>query len=340
MNKLLAFSILLLTVTGSALAQQRPQYTQYTLNNYLANPAITGIEDYGDLKLGTRQQWSGLEGAPESYYVTLHMPINKSGSTSYRGSRTGNVPKEASSKQNVYRRVRPHHGLGLMAMSTETGPLKRGSLSASYAYHQPLSRTLRVAAGVQPGLIQYSLDPAQVKLAKNSVDDPAIYDGRVNEIKFDLSLGLWLYSRNFYAGVSGAQLVPSKRKFVEANTPEDNDGALQQHYYMTGGYRMDVSPYLSVIPSVMVKMAQPSPASVDATVKVMYANRLWGAVTYRHQESMAAMAGININHLLDLAYSYDASTSPLGQANAGSHEVVLGFKLRNSRKIICPEWAW
>lgn len=337
MNKLLALGVMLLVAAGSAFAQQRPQYTQYTLNNYLATPAITGIEDYADLKLGTRHQWSGLEGAPQSYYLTLHMPVNKSGGSSYSGS----MAKEASMKSsNIYRRVRPHHGFGLTAMSTETGPLKRGSFSASYAYHQPLTKKLRVSAGVQPGIIQYSLDPARVKLAKNSPDDPAIYDGRVNEVKFDLSMGLWLYSRNFYAGVAGAQLVPSKRQYVADNTPADNDGSLQQHYYITGGYRLDVAPYFSLVPSVMVKVAQPSPASVDATVKALYSDRLWAGITYRHKESVAAMAGININHLLDLAYSYDAGTSPLGQAHAGSHEVVLGFKLRNSRKIICPEWAW
>ena len=72
---------------GAAQAQQKPQYTQYTLNNYLLNPAITGIEDYADLKLGTRHQWSGLEGAPESYYATLHMPVNKDMTASYQGPR-------------------------------------------------------------------------------------------------------------------------------------------------------------------------------------------------------------------------------------------------------------
>ncbi|WP_276497277.1 type IX secretion system membrane protein PorP/SprF [Pontibacter litorisediminis] len=339
MNRLLALALILLVVAGSAFAQQRPQYTQYTLNNYLANPAITGIEDYADLRLGTRHQWSGLEGAPQSYYATLHMPINKPGGSNYGGGRS--MAKESSMKpSNIYRRSRPHHGFGLMAMSTETGPLKRGSVSASYAYHQPLTRTLKVSAGVQPGIIQYSLDPARVKLANNSLHDPAIYDGRVNEVKFDLSMGLWLYSRNFYAGVAGAQLVPSKRQYLADNTPSDTDGALQQHYYVTGGYRLNVAPYISLIPSVMVKMAQPSPLSVDATMKVLYGDRIWAGVTYRHEESVAAMAGVNINHLLDLAYSYDATTSPLGQASAGSHEVVLGFKLRNTRKVICPEWAW
>ncbi|MCX2741140.1 PorP/SprF family type IX secretion system membrane protein [Pontibacter anaerobius] len=340
MNKLLALGVMLLVAAGSAFAQQRPQYTQYTLNNYLANPAITGIEDYADLKLGTRQQWSGLEGAPQSYYATLHMPINKPGASPSYGSRRSMAKESSMKPSNIYRRSRPHHGFGLMAMSTETGPLKRGSVSASYAYHQPITRTIKVSAGVQPGIIQYSLDPARVKLANNSLHDPAIYDGRVNEVKFDLGMGLWLYSRNFYAGVAGAQLVPSKRQYLADNTPSDNDGSLQQHYYVTGGYRLDVAPYISLIPSVMVKVAQPSPLSVDATMKVVYGDRLWGGVTYRHKESVAAMAGINISPLLDLAYSYDAGTSPLGHTNAGSHEVVLGFKLRNTRKIICPEWAW
>ena len=318
------------------MAQQKPQYTQYTLNNYLLNPAIAGIEAYADLKLGTRHQWSGLEGAPESYYATLHMPINMDAGSVYS---SGQRAKESSSKRSSsYRRARPHHGIGAMAMSTRTGPLKRGSFSFSYAYHQPLTRDLKVSAGVAPGMIQYSLDPGYVRTA--NPNDPAVMDGRINEMKFDLSMGLWLYSQNFYVGVAGAQLVPSKRKLLTTGTPESNSGELQQHYFTTAGFRMDASPSISVIPSILVKMAQPSPVSVDASVRVMYSNRIWAGATYRHKESMAAMAGINISPLLDLAYSYDASTSPLAGTNAGSHEVVLGFKLRNTRKILCPEWAW
>ncbi|MBC5772955.1 type IX secretion system membrane protein PorP/SprF [Pontibacter sp. KCTC 32443] len=338
MQRLLALGFVLL-LASQAMAQQKPQYTQYSNNNYLLNPAISGIENYADLKLGTRQQWSGLEGAPQTYYATFHMPINKDMTASYRGGRMGSAAKEETTKKpNRYRRIRPHHGIGAMAASTKTGPLKRGSLSFSYAYHQPLTKSLRVAAGVAPGLIQYSLDPGTVNTAQGN--DPAIYDGRVNETKFDLNMGLWLYSYNFYVGVSGAQLVPSKRKYINDGTPQGSDGSLQQHYFATAAYRFDVMSGLAVIPSVMVKMAQPSPVSFDVSGKVLYADRIWAGAAYRHNESITAMAGMNISHLFDLAYSYDASTSPLGQANAGSHEVVLGFKLRNTRRIICPEWAW
>lgn len=31
------------------------------------NPAISGIDNYIDAKVGYRNQWVGLEGAPQSY---------------------------------------------------------------------------------------------------------------------------------------------------------------------------------------------------------------------------------------------------------------------------------
>ena len=43
-----------------AMAQQRPHYTQYILNNYILNPALSGIENYTDVKISTRDQWVGL----------------------------------------------------------------------------------------------------------------------------------------------------------------------------------------------------------------------------------------------------------------------------------------
>ena len=42
-------------------AQQKPGYTQYILNNYIINPAITGIENYTDVKMSYRNQWTGID---------------------------------------------------------------------------------------------------------------------------------------------------------------------------------------------------------------------------------------------------------------------------------------
>ncbi|MEP6701060.1 MAG: type IX secretion system membrane protein PorP/SprF, partial [Bacteroidota bacterium] len=58
-------------------AQQRPHYTQYILNNYILNPALSGIENYTDVKISTRDQWVGLNGAPKTSYFSIQAPIGK-----------------------------------------------------------------------------------------------------------------------------------------------------------------------------------------------------------------------------------------------------------------------
>src|ERR1041385_1790872 len=61
----------------AAIAQQKPHYTQYILNQYILNPALTGIENYTDIKLSHRQQWTGIDGAPVTTYFTVHTPLGK-----------------------------------------------------------------------------------------------------------------------------------------------------------------------------------------------------------------------------------------------------------------------
>jgi len=60
-----------------SIAQQRPYYTQYIMNNYLINPAVAGIENYWDAKLSHRLQWVGLQDAPITTYLTLQGPLHK-----------------------------------------------------------------------------------------------------------------------------------------------------------------------------------------------------------------------------------------------------------------------
>lgn len=75
-NRLIALGLLFGTVWHSQ-AQQQPHYTQYVINNYILNPALAGIENYTDVKIGHRQQWTGITDAPVTTYVTVHMPIGK-----------------------------------------------------------------------------------------------------------------------------------------------------------------------------------------------------------------------------------------------------------------------
>src|ERR1700760_5159109 len=75
MKKLLLILCVSLLMLQLAEAQQKPQYTQYVFDNMLLNPAVTGIENYIDLKAGYRSQWTGLQGAPVTSYLTLSAPL-------------------------------------------------------------------------------------------------------------------------------------------------------------------------------------------------------------------------------------------------------------------------
>src|SRR5438093_3152928 len=70
-------TITLMLISAITIAQQRPHYTQYILNNYILNPALTGIENYTDVKISARDQWVGLNGAPQTFYLSVHGPIGK-----------------------------------------------------------------------------------------------------------------------------------------------------------------------------------------------------------------------------------------------------------------------
>src|SRR5258708_39838891 len=75
MKRILLLLILFVSYMHLASAQQKPQYTQYIFNNFLLNPAVSGIENYTDVKAGYRSQWTGLQGAPVTSYLTVNAPI-------------------------------------------------------------------------------------------------------------------------------------------------------------------------------------------------------------------------------------------------------------------------
>lgn len=318
MKKLYLLLIVLVGVASQVTAQQRPQYSQYMVNNYLLNPALSGIEDYADIRVSNRQQWVGLDGAPVTYYVSAHMPLNK-GATSTK-----------------YAKALAHHGAGVILHTDKTGPLRRTGVTGTYAYHLPVTRTINVSAGAAAGLVRNSISRADLQFTNEA--EPLL-TGPLNQNVLDLSLGLWVYSRNFSVGLAGAQLLENAGTF-RASENEDISLDLQRHYFLTGSYRFRTVGNIDLIPSFMFKLASPSPASVDVNLRALYDERFWVGASYRHNDALIGMVGVYVSPLLDVSYSYDATTSGLNRVSAGTHEVIVGFKLMNNRRIICPQWVW
>ncbi|MBC5993410.1 PorP/SprF family type IX secretion system membrane protein [Pontibacter cellulosilyticus] len=325
----------LLLLFGTVSAQQLPQHTQYTQNNFLLNPAVAGIENYIDLRTSYRTQWVGLEGAPTSFYTSLHSSINKNDRNTKRYSlRNGSAGKGSGANKNNRFYIKPHHGIGAIAQVDKAGLLNTFSLSMSYAYHLPLTKNLNMSAGVTAGFKQLRLNRKALDVL--TPEDPFLAGDAGHMNKADLGVGFWIYSSNFYVGFSGMQLLRGGKE----NPGAEPSAALQQHYYATGGIRIRASELITVTPSVMVKTAENGLSMVDANAKVIYGDRFWLGTSYRHNDALTGTVGFYLNHMLDVSYSYDITTSDLNRVSANSHEVVVGLKLNNKQKVLCPKWIW
>ncbi|GAB2467203.1 membrane protein [Hymenobacter qilianensis] len=313
---------LLLLVAAPARAQQQAQYSQYMNNNYILNPGATGVEDYIDIKFSYRTQWTGLEGAPKTYYV--------SGSSSLGKWRT-------TTKRTLRDRRRPFHALGGLVYRDETGPTSRTGAYVSYAYNLVLRPDLRAALGVSVGMQQFAVDGQKLRFF-----DPTTQAASAASQVLDGSVGLWVYSSRFYVGLSSAQLLANKLDFSYGPN-QLGEGApgnsLKRHYFATAGVRVPLSREWSLVPSVLVKAVNPAPLSVDINAKLKYQDLLWVGVSWRAFDSAVAMVGLSYEQLT-LGYSYDAGLSELAGYHGGSHEVLLGLRLKKKAQTVCTNRFW
>ena len=167
-------SLLLIVTCFSmmVMSQAKPSYTQYILNNYILNPALTGIENYVDAKLSIRNQWTGINGAPVTNYFTIHGPIGKedlrTSATSFQVP--GDNPR-GPEYWKQYTTSAPHHGIGLTVMNDKAGYINRWSIAATYAYHKPLSYRTTLAAGFSLGISSVNLDRSKIDLGNLNPND-------------------------------------------------------------------------------------------------------------------------------------------------------------------------
>jgi type IX secretion system PorP/SprF family membrane protein len=317
-----------------ALAQQKPQFTQYVFNNLLFNPAVSGIENYTDLKAGYRSQWTGLDGAPVTSFLSVSMPIGNNflqGDATSFPVQNGDNPSSRLYTQN-YMAAEPHHGIGLIIMSDQTGPISQTNIDATYAYHLGLSAGVNLSVGFIAGLSHVNLNTAMI--TTETPNDPAIINGDNSLWAPDLGAGTWLYASNYYIGASVQQLLPQSLYFNTNNVY--NQVKASPEYFLTAGVKLFVADDVTFLPSFLLKAVSPEPVSCDINAKLNFNDKFWIGGSYRTDDSFAALIGVNINSFINVSYSYDFTTSALNTVSSGSHEIVISLLLNNRYKVTCP----
>jgi type IX secretion system PorP/SprF family membrane protein len=295
MKKFLSIALTVTAVTGIAYGQQDPQFSQNMFNKLFTNPGYAGSSDGICGTLLYRDQWTGFDGAPKTGLFSVDAPVNAL-----------------------------HGGLGLTIMAVdELGFENTFMAKLAYAFRFNVGQG-NLAIGADFAFLQKSLD-GDFKF--NDPGDPVIPESSVSGSTFpDLGAGIYYNSDKLYAGISASHLLESEIDYG------DFTSTMARHYYFTAGYRIEFSPAVSLTPSVFVKnVADQTQADINANFH--FNNRFWVGASYRLEDAIVLMAGLNITPNLRLGYAYDLTTSDLKDYSNGTHEIMLGYCYKIRKKI-------
>ena len=293
-------TLLICAGTGTIEAQQMPHYTQYTWNDYMINPAVAGTHNYLQVRAFSRMQWLGISGAPQTYSLSVYGPT----------------------------REEPM-GYGGYIYSDYTGPDSRLAFKGSYAYNVPVNSNIRISGGISIGGVQYKVDGTQFD--QWAVNNDPVVDGTVRSTFIpDASAGVYVYSTYFFAGISAHQLLGSKLNKIAPESPDAKGiNRLKQHFYLAGGYNFILNRDFMLRPSLLLREMFPTTPQLEITAKAIYQRIVWGGISFRTSDAVAAMFGYKHENRWYFGLSYDFTYSELQRFSGGSVEVMFGLKFND-----------
>jgi type IX secretion system PorP/SprF family membrane protein len=301
MKKLL--TVLFIITCGVASAQQVATYAQYMFNGLAINPAYAGSHDALSATALVRFQNVGLDGAPKTQTFSLHTPL-------------------------LNKRV----GLGMLAIRDEIGVITQTGLHFSYAYRIPVSENATLSMGLQGGFGIYDANYTELEIPPTN--DPA-FQQNVREIRPNIGAGLYLYSRNYYIGLSAPHLVNN------AFDRGENFETVYQNkpILLTAGYVFPIHRLLKLKPSFLLKVVDDRPVEFDLNANLLFDEVLWAGISYKSTKTVSLILQAQVTDQIQFGYSYQITAGPIRVVELGSHEVMVNYRFKyNKKNIVSPRY--
>jgi len=299
--------ILIAVVATSQLrAQQLEQWTQFFLNEYSINPAVSGLNKYYDANAMVRNQWVGIANAPRTYYLSVHGPM-----------------------------WQDKMGIGGAVYSDVTGDVIKSGLQASYAYHLKLNTDMKLSFALSMGVFQWAVNGAALNL--ENAYDQALSNGNMSVWKPDFGTSVRYTWKGLHAGINVPQVANLQAQLF--NDYPSTENRMNRHYYLNVGYVHPINDDFEVEGNLLARYATLD--MMDLMTRVTFKDMVWLGVLGRasaiSQEftAMGFMVGYKFENNLTIGYSYDLQfNQALKSATPGSHEVNVGirFSKKNTKQ--------
>ncbi|GHT13267.1 membrane protein [Bacteroidia bacterium] len=306
-----------------ATAQLDVQMSQYMFNGLVLSPAHAGEHEALNVQVLYRQQWLGVQGAPNTQIISVDA-AGSNGTT----------------------------GWGIILMRYNIGSLNNMGAYANYAFRLRLNDLNdRLCFGLAAGMIQNSFaryDQGALGGFGQNLYDNQLDDILNNEKPFympDFKVGIMYEMQDiFYVGLSANNLGSFLTKkedstlVVQApllsingggNIPLNNNWSLRPAFLYS-------QPVGRMLPKAVSGESSslrlfPPVGTLDISLAAVLKERFWLGATYRMgiggksvYNAIVAMAEVWITPSIRLGYAYDFSLKFVGMQQ-GTHEISLGF---------------
>lgn len=268
----------------------------YNMN--IINPAYAGSRENLSFGLLYRNQWTAIDGGPETGTFFGHLPV-------------GN-----------------NLGLGLSVIADQIGPVKETNTYVDVSYTLKLGGDHRLAFGVKAGATFHDINLTSSNVSVIDPNDPFFGIG-INETTPNFGAGFFYYTNNYYLSLS----VPNFLSSVHLDANGNKIGSETQHYFLTGGYVFNLSPNTELKPSFMFKSAFNAPSSFDLNLNARFFKKFEIGASYRLDDSFSGLVNFAISPAVRIGYAYDAVSSEINAYAPASHEVMLLFDLNFPKKV-------
>ncbi|OFX25765.1 MAG: hypothetical protein A2033_15050 [Bacteroidetes bacterium GWA2_31_9] len=295
---------ILLTNVFNSFSQQDPMFTQYMFNTLAVNPGYAGSRGALNVTGLLRNQWVGIDGAPKTQTFFAHTPI-----------------------------INKNMAVGLSVVNDKIGPINQTFVYGDYSYTIKVTDNSKLAFGLKGGVNIIKGNLTSVDLTEQN--DQSFSTNIDYKPLPNFGFGLYYHSERWYVGLSTPKLLENK---IEASV-DYSKLSEKRHYFLIGGFVVDISESVKFKPSVLTKVTEGAPVSIDLTANFLFKDKLWLGAGHRLGDSFSALMQLQLNDQLRVGYAYDYTISKLTKYNYGSHEIMLSYDfIFRKDKILSPRY--
>ena len=298
LNHILVVSFL--CIASNATGQQTRLSNLYTQNKYSFNPAYAGFGGCTEVYFSHMNQWTKLEGAPLTNYLSANTRIGKS------------------------------LGLGANVLLDQIGMYQNMSASGSIAYGFNFAKFHTIRFGLSAGYFQTRLDPTGAIAFDNA--DVIVNGGIQSSSALSTDAGILYKFKRFQISFASQQLFETRSNF---NYSQLDGYGLKRHFTGFTSYEFLLNKRLSLTPSILYKSISNN-HQLDFNADFNYNDFISGGLGYRMDVGLIGRIGVNIRKLFFIGYAYVVPMQNIASYSGGSHEIALGLRFCKKKKEEFP----